>query len=185
MGRATLRLLPSLAPFGRLGSQRGLDGLFESGRTWIAELGLRSGGSFQSSDDRVSAANAADDNFSRAMGRKPRNHSNVSQPDSSTCKAFARHPQSLAAPCRRSMEGVSYASRCFPAHRCLLHRCCRGQCNWSCYAAVSGCTFGPEAQHHRPHQAAVASSSEAGRELHDHLSVDRRSAILRHSLHLT
>jgi hypothetical protein len=36
----------------------------------------------------------------------------------------------------------SNASRRFSAHRCLLHRCCRGQCNWRCYA-------GPEAQHHR------------------------------------
>ena len=36
------------------------------------------------------------------MRRKPRNHYNVSQPDSSTCKAFARHPQSPAARCRRS-----------------------------------------------------------------------------------
>jgi hypothetical protein len=33
-------------------------------------------------------------NFSRAMRRKPRNHYNVSQPDSSTSEAFARYPLS-------------------------------------------------------------------------------------------
>src|SRR5262249_7575048 len=48
-----------------------------------------------------------------------------------------------------STEGV-YASRRFSAHRCLPHRCCRGQRNWLCYPAVSGCAFGTEA--HRHHQ---------------------------------
>jgi hypothetical protein len=47
------------------------------------------------------------------------------------------------------------------------------------------CALRPEAQHHRHHQAAVATSSEAGRQLHDHVSVDRRSAVLQHSLLLT
>jgi hypothetical protein len=42
-----------------------------------------------------------------------------------------------------------------------------------------------QAQHHRHHQAAVAASSEAGRQLHDHVSVDRPSAVLQHSLLLT
>jgi hypothetical protein len=78
-------------------------------------------------------------------------------------------------------EGV-YASRRFFAHRCLLHICCRGQCNWRCYAAVSGCAL---AQHHRHHQAAVATSSEASRQLHDPVSVDRRPAVLQHPLLLT
>ena len=161
--------------------RRALDGLFESGRQGLPNWDCAAEAHFKRSEDRVSAANAAADNFSRAMRRKPRNHYNVSQPDSSTCKAFARHPQSPAARCRRSTEGV-YAYRCFSAHRCLLHRCCRGQCNWPCYATVSGCAF---AQHHRHHQAAVAASSEAGRQLHDHLSMDRPSAVLQHSLLLT
>src|SRR5215470_4953255 len=82
------------------------------------------------------------------------------------------------------MERV-YAHRRFSAHCCLLHRCCRGQCNWPCYAAVSGCAFATEAQHHRLHQAAVAASSEGGRQLHDHVSVDWPSAVLQHSLLLT
>ena len=52
-----------------------------------------------------------------------------------------------------------------------------------CYPAVSGCAFGTEAQHHRHHQAAVATSSEAGRQqLSDYLSVDRRPAVLQHVL---
>jgi hypothetical protein len=46
------------------------------------------------------------DNFSRVMRREPRNRYNVSQPDSSTSKAFARYPSS-----RRhgavALEGVS------------------------------------------------------------------------------
>jgi hypothetical protein len=63
--------------------------------------------------------------------------------------------------------------------------CRRGQCNWRCYAAGSGCAFGPEDQHHRHHQAAVAASSETGRQLHDHVSVDRQSAVLQHALLLT
>src|SRR5262249_52605873 len=35
------------------------------------------------------------------------------------------------------------------------------------------------------HQTAVAASSEAGRQLHDHVSVDRPSAVLQHPLLLT
>jgi hypothetical protein len=124
-------------------------------------------------------------NSTTSISRKPRNHYDVSQPDSSTCKAFARHPQSPAAQRRRSMEGVSYAYRCFSAHRCLFHRCCRGQYHWCCSAAVSGCAFGTRAQHRRHHQAAVAASSKARRQLHDHVSVDRRPAVLQHPLLLT
>jgi hypothetical protein len=111
------------------------------------------------------------------MRRQPRNHSNVSQPHSRLARRSRDTPRSPAARCHRSAEGI-YAYRRCSAHRCLLHRCCRGQCNWRCYAAVSGCAFGPEAQHHRHHQAAIADSSEAGRQLHDHLSVDWASAVL-------
>jgi hypothetical protein len=62
----------------------------------------------------------------------------------------------------------------------------RGQGKCRFCAAVSGCAFGPEVQHHRHRQPAVATSSQAGRlQLSDHLSVDRRPAVLQHVLLLT
>jgi hypothetical protein len=78
--------------------------------------------------------------------QKPRNVYNVSQPDSSTSKAFARYPSVMAARCRHPMEGVSMRILVFSAHRSLLHRSYRCRCNWRCYAAVSGCALGAEAQ---------------------------------------
>jgi hypothetical protein len=41
-------------------------------------------------------------------------------------------------------------------------------------ATPQSCAFGPAAHHHRHHQRPVAASSEAGRQLHDHMSVDGR-----------
>jgi len=67
-----------------------------------------------------------------------------------------------------------------------FNRCCRGQCNWRGYAAVSGCAFGTEAQHHRPDQAPVASGREARwGHVPNPVPVDWRSAILQHVLLLT
>jgi hypothetical protein len=41
---------------------------------------------------------------------------------------------------------------------CFIAAAPRGQRNWRCYTSVSGYAFGAEAQHHRHHQAAVATS---------------------------
>jgi hypothetical protein len=81
-----------LPPFGRLGSCRSLDGLFESVRQGLPNWDCAAEAHFKAAMIELALLG---DNFSRAMGRKPRNRYNVSQPDSSTCKAFARHPQSL------------------------------------------------------------------------------------------
>jgi hypothetical protein len=64
---------------------------------------------------------------------------------------------------------------------------------WSIAAAKASATgvatppshAGAEAQHHRRHQEAFATLSEAGRRLYDHMRVDRPSAVPQHSLLLT
>jgi hypothetical protein len=59
-------------PFGRLGSVAGLDRPFEMLWRELPKWNCTAETHFERAD------------FSRAMGRKPRNHYNVSQPDSST-----------------------------------------------------------------------------------------------------
>jgi hypothetical protein len=54
---------------------------------------------------------------------------NVLAADRVSAANAAATPLSPAARCRRSNGGCIYASRRFSANRCLLHRCCRGQCN--------------------------------------------------------
>jgi hypothetical protein len=74
------------------------------------------------------AANAAARQLLARDAPKTTQPYNVSQPHSSTSKAFARYPLVLGGTVPSlQWEGV-YASRRFSAHRCLLHTCWRGQC---------------------------------------------------------
>jgi hypothetical protein len=79
-------------PFGRLGSQRGLDGLFESGRQGLPNRIATPEAHFNAARIALAEPTLLADNFSRAMRRKPRNRYNVSQFDSSLWKEFARYP---------------------------------------------------------------------------------------------
>src|SRR5258708_3783501 len=114
-GRSTQQRSVPLASLWSARSRRGLDGPLESGReempNWDCAAEARG-------EDRVSASlTLLRDNFSDAMRRKPLNHYNVSQKESSLSRCLRDTPRSTGGTVPSLHWRGVYASRRLSAHR--------------------------------------------------------------------